>query len=212
MSADRLFRREMLRRCCGSGLLAAIPAVPDASLVSLWEHLEGGHQKPTPPNQMGPFYKKRAPRRTKLREPGDPTLPLLVSGRVCNTDGEPLPQAVIQIWHADGRGHYDIEGYRYRAELLPSAAGAYQFETVMPGHYPDRVAQHVHYLVTAPGCKPLITQLYFATDPAFEGDPDRNFRKDPLVEDRELIRPVTLLTRDSLAQAAVQFDLCLEGK
>jgi protocatechuate 3,4-dioxygenase beta subunit len=210
MDSNPVSRREMLHRCFGSGLLLASPALPSSSLVALWEHLEGGHQKPTPTNVMGPFYRKRAPRRTKLREPGDPTLPLLVSGKVWDTKGEALPHAVIQVWHADGRGRYDIEGYRYRAELLATDSGTYQFETVMPGHYPDRVAQHVHYLVTAPGHKPLITQLYFATDPAFEGDPDRNFMKDPVVESRELVRPVTLLTGDQSIQAAVQFDLCLE--
>ena len=37
----------------------------------------------------------------------------------------------------------------------------YAVDTNMPGHYPDRPAQHIHYLVTAPGCKPLVTQLYF---------------------------------------------------
>ena len=41
-------------------------------------------------------------------------------------------------------------------------------------------------MVTAPGHKPLITQLYFATDPVFDGDPGRNFSKDPLVISRTL--------------------------
>lgn len=87
-----------------------------------------------------------------------------------------------------------------------------QFDTIMPGHYPDRVCQHVHYLVTAPGHKPLITQLDFATDPVFEGDPDKNFSKDPLIESRELVRPITIAGDPKAMYAAVSFELCLERR
>lgn len=80
----------------------------------------------------------------------------------------------------------------------------------MPGHYPARVARHVHYFVTAPGYKPLSTQLYFATDEVFEGDPDKHFSKDPLVTSRELVRPVTLGGQPGAAVAAVGFELVLE--
>ena len=80
----------------------------------------------------------------------------------------------------------------------------------MPGHYPARVCQHIHYLVTAPGHKPLTTQLYFATDPVFEGDPDKNYKKDSLVTSRELVRPVTLVGDPKDIHAAVQFELALE--
>ena len=80
----------------------------------------------------------------------------------------------------------------------------------MPGHYPARVCQHIHYVITADGHKPLITQLYFATDPVFEGDPDKNYAKDPLVLSRELVRPVTLTGDPKTIQAAVTFDVVLE--
>ena len=82
----------------------------------------------------------------------------------------------------------------------------------MPGHYPDRVCQHIHYLATAPGHKTLVTQLYFATDPVFEGDPDKNFSKDPLVQSRELVRPVTIGGDPKAMYAAVAFELCLERR
>lgn len=124
--------------------------------------------------------------------------------------GEPLPGAVIELWHTDHLGHYDLDGYRYRARLPVDAQGRYSVDTVMPGHYPGRVCQHIHYLVTAPGHKPLITQLYFATDPVFEGDPNRNFTRDPLVESRELVRPVVLAGDPGAVHAAVGFELVLE--
>ena len=79
-----------------------------------------------------------------------------------------------------------------------------------PGHYPARGCQHIHYVVTAPGHKPLVTQLYFATDPVFDGDPDKNYGKDPLIISRELVRPVTLTGDPKTIQAAVQFDVVLE--
>lgn len=80
----------------------------------------------------------------------------------------------------------------------------------MPGHYPDRVCQHVHYLVRAPGSKPLVTQLYFATDPAFGGDPAKNYTRDPLVTSIDLVRPVVLSGDPRDFVANVTFDLELE--
>lgn len=97
----------------------------------------------------------------------------------------------MQVWHADHCGTYDNHGYNYRGQP-PLENSRYAFETVMPGHYPDRVCQHVHFSVSAPGHRPLITQLYFATDPVFEGEPDKNYGKDPLLRSRELTRPVTI--------------------
>ena len=162
----------------------------------------------TPENELGPFYKRGAPASTNLVVPGDAGLPLTVSGKVLDSTGTPLAGAVIEVWHADGHGVYDLEGYRYRARLTAAADGTYRFQTLMPGHYPERVAQHIHYRVSAPGRKVLVTQLYFATDPAFAGDPDHNFSKDPVLEDRRLIRPVTLDDTGG-PRAAVVFDTVL---
>jgi protocatechuate 3,4-dioxygenase beta subunit len=144
-----------------------------------------------------------------MRDPHDPGLPLTVSGGVYNEQGQVLHDATVEVWHTDHLGHYDLEGYRYRAKLHPDAKGNYAFTSVMPGHYPDRVCQHIHYLVTAPGHKPLITQLYFATDPVFEGNPDKTFTRDPLIHTRDLVRPVTLTGDPRDVFAAVQFELVL---
>ena len=67
-----------------------------------------------------------------------------------------------------------------------------------------------HYKITAPGRQPLITQLYFATDPVFEGDPDKNYVKDPILDSRELIRPVTVHPAPEKIRAAVDFEIVLE--
>jgi protocatechuate 3,4-dioxygenase beta subunit len=167
-------------------------------------------RKPTPWNEIGPFYKRLAPNKAQPRAPSDPGLPLTVGGRIFNTRGDVLGGAKIEIWQANHVGLYDLDGYHYRASLLADAAGNYAFDSVMPGHYPARVCQHIHYLVTAPGHKPLITQLYFATDPVFEGDPERNYSRDPLILSRELVRPVTLSGDPKAIRANVTFETVLE--
>jgi protocatechuate 3,4-dioxygenase beta subunit len=202
-----LTRRELIERCLSTGaLLLVSPALAGSAEVLADSHPQ---RSPTPSNELGPFFKKGAPASTALAAPGDPGVPLVVSGRVLDTRGEPLAGAVVEIWQANHVGVYDLEGYHYRSRLLASADGGYHFETVMPGHYPGRMAQHIHYRVSAPGAKTLVTQLYFATDPIFEGDPDKNYTKDRLVESRELIRPVTFGASGNPAAAAVTFETVL---
>jgi protocatechuate 3,4-dioxygenase beta subunit len=205
-----LTRREILEKCISLGSVAVVSSFPVTAMLNAFGQLEARYRKPTPPNEIGPFYKKRAPETTMLRAQGDPGMPLAVSGQVFNTRGDALSNAVVEVWQTDHLGHYDLDGYRYRAKLPVDHSGAYKFDSVMPGHYPDRVCQHVHYLVTAPGHKPLITQLYFATDPVFEGEPDHNFSRDPLIHSRELVRPVMLIGDPKEIQAAVKFELVLE--
>lgn len=202
-------RRELLERCAAFGALAMATSLPLSALATEWDDAEKKRQ-PTPFCELGPFYKREAPSTSMLRAPNDPGMPLALSGVVFDTRGDVVPDAKVEIWQTDYFGHYDNEGYRYRAVLTPGPKGSYSIESVMPGHYPDRVCQHVHYLTTAPGHKPLITQLYFATDPVFEGDPDKNFTRDPLITSRELVRPVVIKGDPKQVMAAVNFDLVME--
>ena len=212
MPANRpaLTRREILEGCVALGSVVIISSAPARAMLNAFQQREAERHRPTPPNEIGPFYKKNAPATSVFRTPGDPGMPLVLSGQVFNTRGDELPNAVVEVWQTDHLGHYDLDGYRYRGKLPLDKTAAYKLDSVMPGHYPDRVCQHVHFAVTAPGHKPLITQLYFATDPVFEGDPDHNFTRDPLIHSRELVRPVTLVGDPHDIQAAVRFELCLE--
>lgn len=203
-------RRDVLHKCLALGGLSVAAGFSPRAVVEAWAE-QGSSRAATPVNEIGPFYKKLAPNSSVLRLPGDTGLPLAVSGKVWSTRGEALPGAVIEVWQADHAGHYDLDGYRYRARVPADAEARYTLETTMPGHYPARVCQHIHYLVQAPGHKPLITQLYFATDPAFGGDPDRNFTRDPLIRSRELVRPVTLTPTGKEIRAAVSFELVLDA-
>ncbi len=210
MKSNALSRREVMENCIVRGLLLSSLPMSQSRLLAFAEGKEVRPPKPTADNEVGPFYKKGAPAATMLRAPGDPGFPLHVSGKVIDTRGELVQDARLEIWQADHLGHYDIQGFRYRGKMGVNAKAEYQFDTVMPGHYPDRVCQHVHYMITAPGHKTLVTQLYFATDTAFGGDPDKNYVKDPVLESRELIRPVTLVEDGPSAHAAVVFEICLE--
>ena len=202
-------RRDVIRQCLAAGVLVVPAGWGEAEVLHAWFEAQG-QREPTPHVEMGPFYKRRAPATAMMRQTGDPGMPLTVTGRVIGVHGDAVSNATIEVWQADHGGLYDLDGYRFRAALTPGASGAYGFESIMPGHYPARVARHVHYFVTAPGHKPLTTQLYFASDEVFEGNPDRHFKKDPLITSRSLVRPVTLTGTPAAGLAKVEFELVLE--
>ncbi len=210
MESPRINRRETLHKCLALGSLTIISSASATEVIAAWDEREKLVRKPTPWNELGLFYKKGAPQAASLRAPGDPGMPLSVSGQVFDIHGEIVPGAKLEVWQTDHLGHYDLDGYRYRATLISDSSGKYSYESVIPGHYPDRVCQHIHYLVRAPGHKPITTQLYFATDPVFEGDPDRNYSRDPVLRSRELVRPVVLRGDPKNVFADVSFELVME--
>lgn len=211
MRQQQLTRRDALLQCVSIGALRiASPLALGGAVNELLARESHAAQKETQWNEIGPFYKRLAPNQSHLRMPGDPGLPLSVTGAIFDSAGQVVPDAKVEIWHADHHGLYDIDGYRFRATLITGKEGEYSFDSVMPGHYPDRVCQHIHFLVTSPGHKPMVTQLYFATDPVFEGNPDRNYHQDPLIISRELIRPVTLSGDPNAFQANVRFEVIVE--
>lgn len=106
---------------------------------------------PTRPDALGPFYEPNAPERSATGRG------LVVSGVVRSTRGcAPLAAAAIEWWSANARGDYDGE---HRASQRADGSGRYRYETTFPGRYPGR-PPHLHVRVTAPGHKPLVTQLY----------------------------------------------------
>ena len=145
---------------------------------------------PTDTNIEGPYYRTGAPLRSDLTDPGVIGTPLLITGSVLSLDcRSPLSDAVLDVWQADGDGHYDNDGsstktgMRLRGLVKVDAKGAFSFRSVMPGRYLNgrtyRPA-HVHVKVTAKGHTPLTTQLYFPNDPFNAIDP---FIKKSLVMD-----------------------------
>lgn len=206
MKKDVESRRSFIYLLIGGGLLAAGYPLINALSQS---GVRKGQQTfaPTPSNSLGPFYKKGAPRTENLRAPNEPGTPLTVAGRIVNEGGQSLSGANVEVFHADNSGNYDMEGFRFRGQILAGTNGEYKFETIVPGGYGGR-PQHIHYVISAPGHRQLVTQLYFANDPFFGGNPDGNFSRDSLVE-RDLIRPVTLNGRDESQKSSIVFDICL---
>jgi len=106
---------------------------------------------PTRPDMLGPFYEPNSPERSVTGRG------LVITGRVASAKGcAPLPGAQLARWSANPRGDYDAE---HRGAQRADGTGRYRYETDLPGRYPGRPL-HLHVRVTAPGHKPLVTQLY----------------------------------------------------
>lgn len=133
---------------------------------------------PTARQTEGPFFKPRSPARLDLREPGGGGRPIELAGFVLDRRCRPLAGALVDLWHADGRGDYDNSGFRYRGHVLTGADGSYRFRTIMPALYPGRT-RHYHLKVQAPGSRLLTTQLYFPDEP--ENRRDGLFRRELLM-------------------------------
>jgi catechol 1,2-dioxygenase len=127
---------------------------------------------------IGPFYRPNAPLKTNFIIPGDPGVPVELSGVVRHGDCmTPYNKAKIELWHCANSGLYDndSEEYRYRGTTFTDEEGRYLFNTILPVPYnaaggPMRPA-HFHLMITAAGYQPLITQLYFTNDPYIDKDP-----------------------------------------
>jgi catechol 1,2-dioxygenase len=139
----------------------------------------------TEPNIMGPFFRSQAPFRAKITPPLSSGVVMLIQGRVWSFQTKkPIQNAVLDIWQANAKGRYDNDDpskppapnvFLNRARLITDESGYYEFETVHPGHYPLDESRlrpaHIHYRVTHPNHKTLVTQLYFKGDTHIEGDP-----------------------------------------
>jgi len=106
--------------------------------------------------------------RSNLLEPGDKP-ELVLSGRVLNEKGKPIPRAIVQIWTSDHAGNYDMVGYKYHGYQYTDAEGRYQFVTIIPGAYEPRKAKHIHVKVQGVS-SPITTQLYIEGEPGNEED------------------------------------------
>ena len=118
--------------------------------------------QPTARQTEGPYFKPDSPLRSSLLEPGIGGAKIVVTGVVLSTSCQPVPRALIDVWHADDRGTYDNAGYRLRGHQFTDDQGRYRLETIVPGIYVGRPV--------------LTTQLYFpgeagnARDPIFNRD------------------------------------------
>jgi len=129
----------------------------------------------TPDNILGPFYKDGAPLQHDLARGVQVTQPLEVRGRVVSCDCQtPLAGATVDVWQADEDGAYDNDGFLLRGRVQTDSEGNYQYTSLLPGAYLNGAQyrpKHIHYKVTHPGARTLVTQLYFEGDPYIPADP-----------------------------------------
>jgi protocatechuate 3,4-dioxygenase beta subunit len=107
----------------------------------------------------GPYYTANPPQNANLRTAGVAGTPLTLTGYVVSKSCQPIANAKLDFWQADGNGNYDNSGYTLRGWQLTDANGAYKLETVIPGLYPGRT-EHIHFKVTVNG-QTYTSQLFF---------------------------------------------------
>lgn len=130
----------------------------------------------TPRMTEGPFYPDKLPRDTDndlliLNDSLDPGVGEIthLSGKVLDAKGNPVRNAVVEIWQVDGHGAYlhsrgesgkprdtNFQGF---GRFLTSRKGEYYFRTVKPVPYPGRTP-HIHVAVNIGGKRKLTTQLF----------------------------------------------------
>jgi protocatechuate 3,4-dioxygenase alpha subunit len=145
---------------------------------------------PTPSQTVGPFFHLNLTAgQHSIRCIAGPQAKgerVLLSCQVFDGDGEPVNDAMIEIWQADAEGRYNSPedpsrkdadpGCRGFGRLPTSEDGSCEFETIRPGRVagPNNLLQapHIEVAIFARGMlKQLYTRIYFAGDPANSQDP-----------------------------------------
>ncbi|GAB3626195.1 protocatechuate 3,4-dioxygenase [Pandoraea terrae] len=113
---------------------------------------------------------------------------IIVTGRVLDEGGKPVPGTLVELWQANAAGRYVHKVDQHDAPLDPNflgagraltdAQGRYRFVTIKPGAYPwgnhlnAWRPQHIHFSVFGQYfATRLVTQMYFPGDPLLQYDP-----------------------------------------
>jgi len=175
---DRWTRRRVLN---SMALGAAAFTVPGAFAQVLTE---------TPRMTEGPFYPDRLPLDTdndllRITDDATPALGQIthLTGRILDSRGEPVRNALVEIWQCDANGAYlhsrsgngdnrdsHFQGY---GRFLTSSTGQYYFRTIKPVAYPGRTP-HIHFKISRSDESLLTTQMLVAGEP--QNDRDGVFR------------------------------------
>lgn len=153
---------------------------------------------------------------------------IIVSGRVLDSDGRPVPDTLIEIWQANASGRYLHKVDDHPAPLDPNftgggrcvtdSLGRYKFVTIKPGAYPWRNhynawrPAHIHFsLFGRAFTQRLVTQMYFPADPLFSLDPIFNSIPDAEARARLIARFDIELTQPDWA-LGYNWDISLRGR
>jgi protocatechuate 3,4-dioxygenase alpha subunit len=174
--------------------------------------------QPTPSQTIGPFFHAALldEDRSELVSPDHPEA-IMIEGAVYDGEGEPVSDAMVEIWQANGAGRYDDrqdlpldpETFSGFGRSGTDAGGRFSFVTVKPGPVPgpggEMQAPHIMVSVFARGLlKRVVTRIHFP-------DEEEANANDPVlssIEDPELRK--TLVAHDE--GDALRFDIHLQGE
>jgi protocatechuate 3,4-dioxygenase alpha subunit len=157
----------------------------------------------TPSQTVGPFFGFALPYAGGERlVAADDAGAVRIAGAVIDGAGDPVPDALIEIWQADRAGRYAPEHGFGRCPT--DADGRFEFVTVKPGAVPPQ-APHINVTVLARGLlKRLVTRIYFPDEEAANGaDPLLSSIADPAVRATLIARPL---------DGVLGFDIHLQGE
>jgi protocatechuate 3,4-dioxygenase, beta subunit len=153
---------------------------------------------------------------------------IIVTGRIMDEEGRPVPGALLEVWQANAAGRYLHKVDQHGAPLDPNFSGCgrvltdqdgrYRFVTIKPGAYPwgnhpnAWRPQHIHFSLFGAGLLTrLVTQMYFPGDPLLEFDPIFNSIPDENAR-RRLISKFDWETTQPDHALGYRFDIVLRGR
>jgi protocatechuate 3,4-dioxygenase beta subunit len=153
---------------------------------------------------------------------------IIVTGRVLDGDGRPVPHTLVELWQCNATGRYRHDNDQHDAPLDPNFTGAgravtdadgrYTFTTIKPGAYPWRNhpnawrPQHLHFSLFGPSFMTrLVTQMYFPGDPLIPLDPIFNCVSDAGARERMICAFDIEATVPEFA-LGYRFDIVLRGR
>jgi protocatechuate 3,4-dioxygenase beta subunit len=147
---------------------------------------------------------------------------IVLSGRVLDSDGRPVPGALLEIWQTNAAGRYRDAtdpgfmpldpNFTGAGRTITDSLGRYHFRTVKPAAYPGDVGSlfrpaHIHFSLFGPDLSSrLITQCYFEGDPLLGRDPVLQSIPDPRGIERLIARFNDEATEPGGPESALAYD------
>lgn len=178
----------------------------------------------TPRQTEGPFYPGDLPLDTDndLLVINDAITPAVgavthLRGRILDSQGKPVRDAVVEIWQVDNNGVYlhagsDNSSRRDRnfqgfGRFITGLTGEYYFRTIKPVRYPGRVP-HIHFAVKVKGRDTFTTQCYVKGEPGNERDGILRGISDPRARESVIV-DFAPIKESKIGELAASFDIVL---
>lgn len=178
----------------------------------------------TPRQTEGPFYPDHLPLDTDndLLVINNATTPAMgkvthLGGRILDHRGDPIRNALVEIWQVDQNGVYihsesgnrDDHDKHFQGfgRFLTGKSGEYYFRTIKPVSYPGRTP-HIHFAVKLKGRDTFTTQCYVKGEPQNKRDFVLNRIQDPKAR-QSVIVDFSPIKGSKAGELAADFDIVL---